>query len=652
MVHWDEYGGHLDRDLFVDADTLGSSEFSEPKQKGHKANQSVHSDLVPVNLLPPSILDCLVSDAYQIDDPSAKTHVITHQLEIPLRCELVFLDYEGRSDGEAMKRIVIGLRPQEMILVGNNHSAIDRLASYCRSVMLLSPELVHTPNNGDVVNCTKEGDIFQARMKDSLVSSLKFTKIRDYELAWVEATLSLEDDQFTKPTFASVDNYGQSEDAEMSEYADEAEAEKVRVPVVTDQLPVLNPPLGPIGSHKTVFVNEPKLSDLKQLLLAQGLVAEFVSGVLVVDNCVAIKRSEAGKLLLEGLLSRTYFDVRQILPLALLARSLLPRIGPFLLRTMKFTFDQIIDDVQLLISRLKAREAAADNLRQQIAEVQAQLSGRLRYQEEMLSFGELSDKLSMHPRGQLILCLAAENKQLEQLQIENRALHNSLDEHQAALELIMNKYRGQMSKMMHANHLEVMLQSKSTQIDQSPSLQPIGTSDTNLVTAELTNDAHVVTSADPSHLPAVPSEVFTERISTLAAIAKDVCDHGDAYTSELEVELQRLRSENEGLREMLMISSTFNSDSVDDQSAPCSYRDLSNTAGGSVRNASETLRDPSRLSNQSSVHNFSECTNFSLTEPHRFHGGTMSNIISSDDEDVPTIADSSDEFAGELDRSP
>lgn len=313
-VHWDEYGGHLDRDLFVDADTLGPGELSELKQKGHKVNPAIQSDLAPVSLLPPSILECLVSKAYQIDDPSAKTHVITHQLEIPLRCELVFLDYEGRSDGEAMKRIVIGLRPQEMILVGNSHSAIDRLASYCRSMMLLGSDLVHTPNNGDVVNCTKEGDIFQARMKDSLVSSLKFTKIRDYELAWVEATLSLDDDQLAKPLVTSTDNYGQSEDVEISEFVEyDAEVGKVRAPTVTDQLPVLNPPLGPIGSHKTVFVNEPKLSDLKQLLLAQGLVAEFVSGVLVVDNCVAIKRSEAGKLLLEGLLSRTYFDVRQIL---------------------------------------------------------------------------------------------------------------------------------------------------------------------------------------------------------------------------------------------------------------------------------------------------------------------------------------------------
>ncbi|VDP78345.1 unnamed protein product [Echinostoma caproni] len=143
-------------------------------------------------------------------------------------------------------------------------------------------------------------------MKDSLVSSLKFTKIRDYELAWVEATVSL--DQHQTPDQPKPHEQAVEQDTES-----DPDALKARTPLAADQLPVLNLPTCPVGPHKTVFVNEPKLSDLKQLLLTRGLQAEFVSGVLVVDNCVAIKRSEAGKLLLEGLLSRTYFDVRQVL---------------------------------------------------------------------------------------------------------------------------------------------------------------------------------------------------------------------------------------------------------------------------------------------------------------------------------------------------
>lgn len=78
-----------------------------------------------------------------------------------------------------MKRILTGLRPQEIILVGNNCQAIDHLATYCRSVMLLDPKFVHTPKSLEIVNCTKEGDIYQVYII-SIYSLMvnKFSKIQ------------------------------------------------------------------------------------------------------------------------------------------------------------------------------------------------------------------------------------------------------------------------------------------------------------------------------------------------------------------------------------------------------------------------------------------------------------------------------------------
>ncbi|KAH9594952.1 cleavage and polyadenylation specificity factor subunit 2, variant 2 [Schistosoma haematobium] len=312
-IHWDEYGAHLDPELFTSTEPV-SSQAALPNWD--IKNTKPNSDIVSSGFSSTSILDYLVARTPTFDVLDSNTRCVTHHLEIPLRCEVVFLDYEGRSDGEAMKRILIGLRPQEIILVGNNAPAIDHLANYCRGVMLLDPNYIHIPHPREIVNCTKEGDIYQARMKDSLVSSLKFTKIRDYELAWVEATVSLDDKSdyhIKEKNNNNAENNGNddNDDVEMST-GNNLEL-RSRTPLAADQLPVLSLPTGPIGQHKTVFVNEPKLSDLKQLLLSQGLMAEFVSGILVVDNCVAIKRSEAGKLLLEGLLCGTYFEVRRIL---------------------------------------------------------------------------------------------------------------------------------------------------------------------------------------------------------------------------------------------------------------------------------------------------------------------------------------------------
>lgn len=39
-----------------------------------------------------------------------------------------------------------------------------------------------------------------------------------------------------------------------------------------------------------MFINEPRLSDFKQVLLREGIQAEFVGGVLVCNNLVAVRR--------------------------------------------------------------------------------------------------------------------------------------------------------------------------------------------------------------------------------------------------------------------------------------------------------------------------------------------------------------------------
>ena len=45
-----------------------------------------------------------------------------------------------------------------------------------------------------------------------------------------------------------------------------------------------------MDSHTAVFINEPKLSDFKQVLLKEGIQAEFVAGVLICNNLVAVRR--------------------------------------------------------------------------------------------------------------------------------------------------------------------------------------------------------------------------------------------------------------------------------------------------------------------------------------------------------------------------
>ncbi|CDI98145.1 cleavage and polyadenylation [Echinococcus multilocularis] len=331
VVQWDEYGEKIDTNVYrMSAEVggpegvkkrhqssatsgggrnVGSRAFSTSSRvekttstRGEKKSRfDIHSassdQLLNLLVLQNISSSSLTTPGFQMPTNIA-TKCMTVKMEIPLRCDVSFIDYESRSDGKALRKIITGLRPHEVILVGATRSAIDAMVEHCRSDLQLKDEVIHTPLGLDVVNCTKEGDIYQARMKDSLVTGLRFTKIREYELAWVDADI-LEAEENANPTNGL-------------EAGADGEASLVTI-LASDALPVLAPPSGPVVDHPTVFVNEPKLSDMKQLLLNQGLQAEFVSGVLVVDNCVSIKRTETGRMTLEGVISPTYFVVRDIL---------------------------------------------------------------------------------------------------------------------------------------------------------------------------------------------------------------------------------------------------------------------------------------------------------------------------------------------------
>jgi len=105
----------------------------------------------------------------------------------------------------------------------------------------------------------------KVKLKDELVSSLKFQKLKDYELAWVDAIVKTKNVQTDSEVYfseqqrqsgTSLVDYG------LSLHINPALKESSNV------------------THKTVFVNEPKLSDLKQIFAQNSIQAEFHGGVV------------------------------------------------------------------------------------------------------------------------------------------------------------------------------------------------------------------------------------------------------------------------------------------------------------------------------------------------------------------------------------
>ena len=67
---------------------------------------------------------------------------------------------------------------------------------------------------------------------------------------------------------------------------------------------------------------------------------------------------------------------------------------------------------------------------------------------------ELNTAAHHRPHLDLIANIQQENRQLRALESENKELKSALEEHQNTLELIMSKYRQQISRLLEANHAE------------------------------------------------------------------------------------------------------------------------------------------------------------------------------------------------------
>ncbi|XP_029589152.1 cleavage and polyadenylation specificity factor subunit 2-like [Salmo trutta] len=262
----------------------------------------------------------------------------TENLEIKAR--VTYIDYEGRSDGDSIKKIINQMKPRQLVIVHGPPEASLDLAESCKA--FTKDIKVYTPKLQETVDATSETHIYQVRLKDSLVSSLQFCRAKDTELAWIDGVLDMrvvKVDTGVLPEEGVVKGEkgaGEEavEDGELAMDVTPADdgttdhsvvaqqrtmktlfGEDVREPSEeSDVIPTLEPlPAHEIPGHQSVFINEPRLSDFKQVLLREGIQAEFVGGVLVCNNIVAVRRTEAGRIGLEGCLCDDYYKIRELL---------------------------------------------------------------------------------------------------------------------------------------------------------------------------------------------------------------------------------------------------------------------------------------------------------------------------------------------------
>ncbi|XP_045464332.1 probable cleavage and polyadenylation specificity factor subunit 2 [Harmonia axyridis] len=226
-----------------------------------------------------------------IETPEFPTKCINLSRTVQVNCQVQYIDFEGRSDGESLMKIISQLKPRRVIIVRGDEESTITMKKHCETL----ESRVFTPVKGEVVDCTTEIHIYQVRLTDALVSQLNFQKAsKETEVAWIDAQIVKRESQSDAKRM-TLDN-------EPMEVDDEESQILTLEPTPSDDY------------HDTVFINELKLSEFKQVLSKCNIISEFSGGVLWCCNgTIAVRRVESGRVILEGCISEEYYKVREIL---------------------------------------------------------------------------------------------------------------------------------------------------------------------------------------------------------------------------------------------------------------------------------------------------------------------------------------------------
>lgn len=206
--------------------------------------------------------------------------VVSDERTVQVRCLLVYMDFEGRSDGRSIKNILSHVAPLKLVLVHGSAEATEHLKQHC--LKHVCPH-VYAPQIEETIDVTSDLCAYKVQLSEKLMSNVLFKKLGDYEIAWVDAIV------------------GKTENDTLS----------------------LLPVTGAAPPHKSVLVGDVKLADIKQFLSSKGVQVEFAGGALRCGEYVTLRKvgdatqkggaSGVQQIVIEGPLCEDYYKIRDYL---------------------------------------------------------------------------------------------------------------------------------------------------------------------------------------------------------------------------------------------------------------------------------------------------------------------------------------------------
>ncbi|CAD6190076.1 unnamed protein product [Caenorhabditis auriculariae] len=301
-VRMDDYGEIIRPDDYIIAAKLEPRKNSESEQDNVKKEEEDEEMAEPV-----------------VEEHPTKCVEFKRRTEV--LCRVEFIEYEGIADGESTKRLLLNLMPRQVIIIHGSGQDTRELASYFRDNGM-DPDKIEAPNAGQWVDASVESYIYQVALSDAILADINFHEAPDGNaLAWIDARIiekesmdSMISDQ--ADTVPQGDNEVMEVDENKEEDEDELKSrakqhslrERLRGNLMLEVLTSKE-----IPCHEAVYVNDPKLSEFKNVLVEKGYKAEFQAGSLQINGgAFSIRRADTGSFSLEGAFSKDYYSLRNI----------------------------------------------------------------------------------------------------------------------------------------------------------------------------------------------------------------------------------------------------------------------------------------------------------------------------------------------------
>ncbi|KAI3939514.1 hypothetical protein MKW92_034065 [Papaver armeniacum] len=206
---------------------------------------------------------------------SRPSKIVSNELTVQVKCSLVYMDFEGRSDGRSIKSIL-----SHAVLVHGSAEATEHLKQHC--LKNVCPH-VYAPQVGETIDVTSDLCAYKVQLSEKLMSKVLFKKLGDHEVAWIDSGV------------------------------EKTETEMLSLRPISTA-----PPL-----HKSVFVGDLKLADFKQFLASKGVQVEFSGVLLRCGEYVTLRKvgdaAQKGgtggtqQVIIEGPLTEEYYQIRDYL---------------------------------------------------------------------------------------------------------------------------------------------------------------------------------------------------------------------------------------------------------------------------------------------------------------------------------------------------